>query len=215
MMTPGLATGSDTIKQALKNEMIKTCEARGMSTLTLKLPSKFTVKNYHNLAATQEGVSLTSSTIAKTDRRYASETSLRSCACLMACIAFNQFIETDDDTEVNPNLGEGAQQFMKLLKHVSNVLSFKHIFPKKGTLNDAKDKVCVVRDGKDILLLLEMAQEVHEPVLGGEPSSQPPVLITPEQRPRIERHIFSASSIAASLPIFAVTQDEPTHARPH
>jgi hypothetical protein len=55
MMTPGLATGSDATKQALKNEMIKTCEARGMSTLTLKSPSKCTVKNYHNLAATQEG----------------------------------------------------------------------------------------------------------------------------------------------------------------
>ena len=90
MMTPGLATGSDATKQALKNEMIRTCEARGMSTLTLNSPSKFAVKNYDNLAAIQEGVSLTSSTIAKTDRRYASETSLRSCACLMACIAFNR-----------------------------------------------------------------------------------------------------------------------------
>ena len=59
MMTPGVATGSDATKQALKNEMIKTCEARGMSTLNVKSPSKFTVKNYHSLAATQEGVSLT------------------------------------------------------------------------------------------------------------------------------------------------------------
>jgi hypothetical protein len=33
---------------------------------------------------------------------------------------------------------------------------FKDIFPKKGTLSDAKDKVRVVRDGKDIPLLLEI-----------------------------------------------------------
>ena len=142
MMTPGLATGSDATKQALKNEMIKTCEARGMSTLTLKSPSKCTVKNYHNLAATQEGVSLTSSTIAKTDRRYASETSLRSCACLMACIAFNHFIEADDDTEVNPNLGDGAQQFMKLLNHVSDVpmtpIKSHHIY----STDDTTEFIC-------------------------------------------------------------------------
>ena len=82
--------------------------------------------------------------------------------------------------------------------------SFKHIFPKKGTLNDAKDKIRVVRDGKEIPLLLEMAHELrHEPVLGGEPSSQPPVLVTPEQRPHIEQHIFLASSVATSLSIFA------------
>ena len=80
--------------------MIKTCEARGMSTLTLKSPCKFTVKTYHNLAATQEGISLTSSTIAKTDHQYASETSLHSCANLMACITYNHFIEADEDTEV-------------------------------------------------------------------------------------------------------------------
>jgi hypothetical protein len=92
-----------------------------MSTLTLKSPCKSTTQNYHNLAATQEGTSLTSSTIAKTDRQYASETSLRSCANLMAWIAYNHFIEADDDTEVNANLGEGAQQFMKLLKGFSDV----------------------------------------------------------------------------------------------
>jgi hypothetical protein len=59
-MTPGLATGSDETRQALKNEIVKEREARGMSTLNLKSPCKRTVKNYHYLAATQEGVSLTS-----------------------------------------------------------------------------------------------------------------------------------------------------------
>ena len=55
-------------------------------------------------------------------------------------------------------------------------------------------------------MLMEMAHKLRdEPVLGREPSSQPSVLVTPEQRPHIERHIFSASSVATSLPIFAVT----------
>ena len=40
VLANALATGSDATKQALKNEMIKTCEARGMSTLTLKSPSR-------------------------------------------------------------------------------------------------------------------------------------------------------------------------------
>jgi hypothetical protein len=107
--------------------------------------------NDHYLAATHEGVSLTSSTIAKTDRRFASETSLRCCASLMACIAYNHFIEVDGDTEVNVKLGEGEQQFVNLLKDVSDVPfirirkfqdpSFKYIYPKKGMLNDAKDSV--------------------------------------------------------------------------
>ena len=39
----------------------------------------------------------------------------------MACITYNHFIEVDGDTEVNANLGEGAQQFMNLLKDVSDV----------------------------------------------------------------------------------------------
>ena len=84
--------------------------------------------------------------------------------------------------------------------------SFKYIFSKKGTLNDSKDSE---RDAKtNTPLLLEMAHELrNKPILGEEPSSQPPVLVTPEQRPRIERHIFSASSVATRLPIFAVKQD--------
>ena len=106
---------------------MKECEARGMSTLdydtvTLKSPCKRTALNYHYLAATpHEGVSLTCSTIAKTDRRSTSETSPRCCASLMAFIAYNHFIEVGGDTEVNANLGEGAQQFMNLLKDVSGV----------------------------------------------------------------------------------------------
>ena len=57
-------------------------------------------------------------------------------------------------------------------------------------------------------MLMEMAHKLHdEPVLDHEPSSQPSVLVTPEQCPHIEQHIFSASSVATSLPIFAITQD--------
>jgi hypothetical protein len=134
----------------------------------------------------------------------------------MACIAYNHFIEVDGDTEVNANLGEEAQQFMNLLKDVSDVPfigickfqdpSFKYIYPKKGTLNDAKDSVIDAKTNTP--MLMEMAHKLRdEPVLGREPSLQPSVHITPEQRPHIERHKFSASSVAASLPIFAVTQD--------
>jgi len=68
-MTPRLA------KQALKNESMKECEARGVSTLTLNSPYKRATQNYHYLTATQEGFSLTSS--------------------LMARIAYNHFIEVD------------------------------------------------------------------------------------------------------------------------
>ena len=39
----------------------------------------------------------------------------------MAFIAYNHFIEVGGDTEVNANLGKGAQQFMNLLKDVSGV----------------------------------------------------------------------------------------------
>jgi hypothetical protein len=61
----------------------------------------------------------------------------------MACIAFNHFIEADDDTEVNPNLGEGgAQQFMKLLKHVSDVpmapIKSHHIY----STDDTTEFIC-------------------------------------------------------------------------
>jgi len=61
----------------------------------------------------------------------------------MAFVAYNHFIEVGGDTEVNANLGEGAQQFMNLLKDVSDVPfigvhkfqdpSLKYIYPKKGT----------------------------------------------------------------------------------
>ena len=57
-------------------------------------------------------------------------------------------------------------------------------------------------------MLVEMAHKLRgQPVLGGESSSQPPVLVTSVQRRDIERHIFLASSGATSLSIFVVTQD--------
>ena len=56
--------------------------------------------------------------------------------------------------------------------------SFKHIFPKKGTLNDAKDKVRVVR----VPLLLEMAHELRdEPVwVSTRPKRKSCVAATPQ-----------------------------------
>jgi hypothetical protein len=103
---------------------------------------------------------------------------------------------------------------MNLLKDVSDVPfihirkfqypSFKYIYPKKVTLNDAKDSVIDAKTNTP--MLMEMAHKLRdEPVLGHEPSSQPSVLVTPEQCSHIERHIFSASSVATSLPVFAVT----------
>ena len=123
----------------------------------------------------------------------------------MACITYNHFIEVGGDTKVSANLGEGAQQFTTFLKDVSDVPfirvrkfrdpSFKYIYPKKGTLNDAKDSVIDAKTNTP--MLVEMAHKLRdEPVLGREPSSQPSVLVTPEQRPHIERHIFPASSVA-------------------
>ena len=123
----------------------------------------------------------------------------------MACIAYNHFIEVDGDTEVNVKLGEGEQQFVNLLKDVSDVLfigvrkfqdpNFKYIYPRKGTLNDVKDSVIDAKTNTP--MLVEMTHKLSdEPVLGREPSSQPSVLVTPEQRPHIERHIFPASSVA-------------------
>jgi hypothetical protein len=61
----------------------------------------------------------------------------------MACLAYNQFIKADDDTEVNPNLGEeGAQQFMKLLKDVSNMpmtpIKSHHIY----STDDTTEFIC-------------------------------------------------------------------------
>lgn len=71
----------------------------------------------------------------------------------------------------------------------------KYIYPKKVTLNDAKDSVIDAKTNTP--MLVEMAHKLRdEPVLGREPSSQPSVLVTPEQRPHIERHIFPASSVA-------------------
>ena len=120
---------------------MKEGEARGMSTLTLKPSCKRTAKNYHNLAATQEGVSLTSSTIAKTDRQYASDTALRPCASLGVAIAYNHLIEGDN--EIHEKLGERVQQFLDLLKDVSDV----PITPVKSHNMYSTDKTeCIYED---------------------------------------------------------------------
>jgi hypothetical protein len=39
----------------------------------------------------------------------------------MAFIAYNHFNEVGGNTEVNANVGKGAQQFINLLKYVSDV----------------------------------------------------------------------------------------------
>ena len=56
----------------------------------------------------------------------------------MACTAYNHFVEADDDTEVNVNLGEGAQQFMKLLKDISDVPTT----PIKYSTDDTTEFIC-------------------------------------------------------------------------
>ena len=76
--------------------------------------------NYHYLAAMHEGVSLTSSTIAKTDRRFTSETSLHYVAAQVSW----QFINLLKDVSDVPFIGVGKFQDPS--------------FTKKGTLNDAR-----------------------------------------------------------------------------
>jgi hypothetical protein len=81
-------------------------------------------------------------------------------------------------------------------------------------MRDVKDSVIDAKTNTP--MLVEMAHKLRDELVlgrepssqpGHEPSSQPSVLVTPEQRPHIERHIFSASSVATSFPIFTVTQD--------
>ena len=77
--------------------------------------------------------------------------------------------------------------------------SFKYPLPQEPSSKDAKDST---RDEKRRTpLLLEMAYKLHnKPVLGGEPSSEPPVLVTPGQRPRVDKEAVLAAQLEVLLP---------------
>jgi hypothetical protein len=57
------AKGIDQIKAAIKAQQTAEFEERGLSTHTVRSPSKTSLRNYHTLAATEPGVSLTKITI--------------------------------------------------------------------------------------------------------------------------------------------------------
>ena len=63
----------------------------------------------------------------------------------MVFIAYNHFIEVGGDTEVNANLGKGAQRFTNLLKGASDVpmapIKSHHIYSTDNTTEFIYDEV--------------------------------------------------------------------------
>ena len=110
------AKGIDQIKAAIKAQQTAEFEERGLSARTVRSPSKTSLRNYHTLAATEPGVSLTKSTIHKTEKRFAAETSLRSTAAYLATVIANHFVPCEDaESEIPKDIGPGAKELHSIV----------------------------------------------------------------------------------------------------
>jgi hypothetical protein len=117
------AKGIDHVEAAIKGQQMAEFEEQGLSTRAVHSPSKTSLHNYHTLAATEPGVSLTKSTIHKTEKRFAAETSLRSTAVYLATVIANHFVLCEDaESEIPNDIGPGAKELHNIVNKFFKVL---------------------------------------------------------------------------------------------